>query len=163
MRPDNYIRIGRHIGIPAPLADVLSAIGSYQSVSSGALWVPDIPSRPTPVPTFWTVDAAIVDRFIQTIAQLQHGYMMREYPSPTDTTGRPFISTRLITDGDLVRVKVHNQETTPAEVFLRVVAGDFLSGQPDNMTHCNAMDFIDPRALIGTYLRGYVMNPFRNT
>lgn len=160
-RPDHYVRISRHVGLPAPIADTLHSIGYYLSPSSGAYFMPAVPARAAQPEPFWTVDTALMDQWVNTIAQLESSYMMREYPSPSDTGFRPWISARLETHNATRRVMIHNTETSLADAFSRLVNDDVFTGQPENMTQTIGIDFVEMSTLRSEYMRSYVLHPFR--
>lgn len=89
VRPDHYVRIARNIQLPAPLAETLSAIGSFHSAADGMIYHAVQPARAANPENWWAVDNDLILNWSKAIGRLSHQYVMSEFPSFTDYADRP--------------------------------------------------------------------------
>lgn len=158
-RPENYIRINRGILMPAPLADALHALGSFDSTHTGRLHNIVQPARAANPENFWNVDNAIVRRWIQTVNYAERAYVMKEYPSQRETTGRPIVLTYRQTRGQRTRIQALTNEPTLSDGFLRLVNDDLFAAHDrytvDNCALNMTMEMNEAN-IRGKYIAGYV-------
>lgn len=157
MRPDHFIRLNRNIAVPAPLADLLFAIGSHHCPADGVIYEMIPPDRPAAPPNFWTTDAAIVANWQLACNRMQHLFTMKEYPAMTDFKERPIMLTsRIVIDDDYARIVAHRNTPTPADAMLRLIHDElFVAPLPGEDGHLRMCDILHIAQLRGEYLRSY--------
>lgn len=166
IRPEHYVRIDRSILVPAPLSDLMSAIGSFDSHSRGVTYHVTPPARAAQPPDWWTVDDNVVTLWVRLMHRMKHLYLMREYPSPADFDSRPLalttIRTELVNNQVAARaVYAYTNEPTPADALVRFVNDDMYENA-HGITQANCGYIIVERshytAVVLSYIGSYVLN-----
>lgn len=159
VRPDNYVRIARNIEIPATLADLLHALGTFYSARTGLNHIISPPARPADVPNFWNVDNNSVRDWLATMILLNKSYIVREFPSQRETSDRPLALTfRQVTDNYTV-IKALTNEPRLTDGFIRLVNDDIFAAHARfDVNHCalNMTQRLNETAIRRTYINGYV-------
>lgn len=123
-RPNHFIRLGRNLELPAPLADLVYSIGRFHSHATGVVYDIAQPPRADPAPAYWDVDPLIVTFWQQSMARMRQAYTMREYPSPSEFDNRPLGLTTIQTANQLRSVRAYTNETSANDALIRFVNDD---------------------------------------
>lgn len=156
-RADHFIRITRNMVVPAPLADLLYAIGSYYDPNEGVRHHIIPPARPAEPEPWWTIDNAILGQWDLCINRMQDAFVMKEFPSPSNYEGRPLFQTSIDDTADGRAIRARYRGPTPADAYLRAV-NDELFADPYPIADC-AFSIVEPTNrvhIIHEYLRKYV-------
>lgn len=162
VRPTEYIRLNRSIVLPATLADVVHALGSFFSTVTGRTHFIAPPARPAPPEEFWTVDSNIVRDFIATTQYMNPCFIMKEYPSQRETDARPIMLTYRLTQNARMRIKALTNEPRLSDAFIRMVNDDlFVAHGRFSAASCslNMTPDLTPSTIRGRYIAGYVTRP----
>lgn len=120
-RADHFVRLTRNLLLPAPLADVLYALGSYFDPIAGTTHHIVPPTRAAEPPNWWTIDNAILRDWTNLVIDMAPFFIMKEYPGPSDIESRPIMLTSLNDIGNVRTVKIYNSGPRPSDVKLRFV------------------------------------------
>lgn len=157
-RPAHFVRLGRNIELPAPLADLLYSIGRFHSNTNGVIYDIAQPARADPPPPFWDVNPNIVTAWQQSMARMRNAYTMREYPSPNEFDKCPLGLTVIQDVGNLRSVRSYTNETSMNDALIRFVNDD-LFDTPAHMTfancHLRVVEGLERTSVMSHYVAGY--------
>lgn len=161
VRPAHFVRMTRNIMVPAPIADLLYSLGNFHSKANGVRYVISQPDHPAQPPAWWQLDADDVPLWNQVIGRVQHAYVMREFPSPTDYANHPLILTNVQTANNLRSVKSLTNEAQMSDGFLAFVNGPIFNQVAPNDyagSHLRIVESLYVPTVLSEYVRGYVTN-----
>lgn len=172
-KEDEHLDIDETIIMPAPLADTVSALGSFDSTASGHIHhiipppVPLVNRVPVQEP-YRVIDDEILCDWSQVCARMQHHYTMKTMPDPDDYEKRPIVLTYVEqtqapvahTKPRLIRIKSYTNEPTPNEALIRTVNDDlFVSANEWTASRCSfyMTPTINQQQITATYVGAYVL------
>lgn len=128
--PSDYIKLNRGILVPAPLSDILKALGTFRSQSTGAYYVATPPAHPADSPDWWILDRHALEGWVLIMTRMARYYLMRAFPSKTDVQGRSVLLTAIKDENAFRSVKSLTNEARPIDGYLRLVTDDLF--EPDD-------------------------------
>lgn len=138
-RAAHFIRLYTNFFIPKPLYDLMSAIGSgYDGADGCHYYMSPVAQPATNPPSYWTIDAAILNNYIQFTRRMAFLYHHVEFPSSNDFEGRAIGCTRVqVHDDGLHSVLSSTPNPTPTDGLLRMMNPDaFLTGEVPDIAFC---------------------------
>lgn len=157
---ENFIRVMRNLPIPAPLADLLYALGQLHSRALGTIYDLVPPAKPAQAEPWWTLDQDILSQWCLTLSRMSHQYMMKEFPSPVEYKDRALVMTA-IHDVPLTHmrsVRAYTNEPTAADGFLRFVNDDlFTNARPYDQCDLRIVEGLERLSILQTYAGSYVL------
>lgn len=125
LRAPNFIHVSRTTLVPAPLGDLLYAIGSFHSRSNGAIidMIPPERDADNPAP-WWQVENDMYFNYCLFCARMQNKYIFYEFPKPHDYEGRTICLTTIHDENGLRTVRAKTNEPTPSDALIRHVNDD---------------------------------------
>lgn len=142
LRPDNFIRIGRNLILPAPLGDLLHCMGWIHSTHTGHSYNLIPPARAQNEQGIWVVDNAILAQWSQLMGRMTALYTTKEYPSPLTCKDAPLVLTMPHIENNIAHVRSWTPEPRIPEALVRIVNDDLFApyivtfeGCGWNMTH----------------------------
>lgn len=172
-KEDDNLDLDETLIMPAPLADTVSALGSFDSAVTGH--VHHIIPPPIPIVNgsevsepFRQLDDEILCDWSQVCARMQHHYSMKTMPDPNDYEKRPIVLTTVEetqaavahSKPRLIRIKSYTNEPTPNEAIIRTVNDDlFVSENEWQARRCSfyMTPTINQQQIIATYVGAYVL------
>lgn len=154
LRSDNYIRLNRNIAIPGPLADLLYALGSYHSTRLGIRYHLIPPVRGVQPQDWYAINAGMLARWEQTTLMLQDYFVMKEYPTMSDTTGKPLMLTAIDEVGPTRRIRSFTSETKPSDAYIRFLNDDVFGNGAIQFADCHLImtDYLNVATIRSSYL-----------
>lgn len=162
LRPQHYVRLNRSLELPAPLADLLSALGQYTSVAKGYKFNLSSPAQPVDqIPAWWATNANIIAAWDATMAQLNGQYQLKEYPSFINCTDGAIQLCATRRANNFVEVKAYTNEPRLTDGYLAAVNDDLFEENPiltfDNC-HLIMTERLQNTTIRRQYVRGYIVN-----
>jgi hypothetical protein len=158
-RANHFVRLIRNILLPAPLADLLYSLGSFDDPTSGITYHVNPPDQPAVPQPWWTVDPAILATWITMTHRMAPFFTMKEFPSVRDYDGRPLMLTAIQDANNLRSVKALTNQPTPADGLIRFVNDNlFLNGAQYEYCHLRMTEPMLLAHVRYDYLRDYVLN-----
>lgn len=154
--------------IPAPLADLLTAIGSFESKVTGHEHH-IVPPAYVEADNHWLIDDEIFIEWQQTCARLQHHYTMKVFPAEHESEHRP-IALTFIEEVQaavqhqrprLIRIKAYTNEPTPTDALLRSVNDDLFLEHGEwtvGNSHLYMSPAFNQQQVVSTYVGSYVLD-----
>lgn len=119
-RHARHIRFGTDVVIPRPLADLLTALGKYQSSWNGIIYhvVPPVIDDAN-IPDWVNVDHNLMARFQRFMNRLDSLYQMSELPRRTDFLGTPlmFVGVNDTNNNTMRAVKAASAEVRMTDAY----------------------------------------------
>lgn len=161
IRADHFIRISRSTIVPAPLGDLLYAIGSYSSKATGRMIDMTPPAREAVVPNWWALDNDIFANYSLFCARMSNKYRFYEFPKPQDFLGRSICLTTIADANGLREIRALTNEVTTSDVLIRTVNNDLFTAN-DWLVYNNCRLVITQARHITSvrmnYIRSYVID-----
>lgn len=176
----NRLDLPRTIITPAPLADLLTGLGQYDSVVTGHTHHIIPPTKPAvAVPEFWDINDDNIDDWQRLCARTQHLYNMKITPDILDNEKRPLTLTfreeelaPLAANADpgeipqptgYYRIKAYTNEPNDNDALIRMVNDELFNLQQHNdFTVENSAFYMTPRVrrrqIVQTYVGAYVLD-----
>lgn len=145
--------------VPAPLHDLLKALGRFES-DSGLIHDVSPGKPPEELPDYWTYDAKLMNLWSLTMGRIRLIYDVREYPVPTDYFGLPLQLVKLKDTDKKRTVKSWSHETTPECTILTVIheelfgAHEYITFDNCALTLCVA---VRREQLVAEYVGSYTL------
>lgn len=164
-RVPNYLDLDSTTNIPAPLADVLTTLGSYESQATGHHHHIITPERPENWHnTYWQVDDDLITEWTQLCNRVQHHYTMKCFPKEDDYEKRPIMLTtreqQQAPRNTHVRIKAYTNEPQQNDALIRTVNDDLFEAAGE-WTAQNCHYYMTPalrtNQVVQTYIGGYVL------
>lgn len=158
-RPEHYVRVSRTVNLPAPLADLLHALGSFYSHHTGRQHNITQPARAAAPPNWWNVDQALLRDWMATTTYMNKVYVMKEYPSQRETEAKPIVLTFKQTVGTKTRIKALTNEPTLSDGFIRLVNNELFTAHDRFTADICALNMtmdLNENNIRGRYVAGYV-------
>lgn len=158
-RATNFIRVGHQIPVPAPLADLTFALGSYFCPANGITYDVVPPVKGNDPPNWWEIDLPMLNRWNRTCARMKDLYHMREFPTMTDWNDKP-LSLCVVTDDDtpLRTVKSPVTGATPTDSLIALVNNQLFNPQVAALNNCHIslVESVNYEIVAGEYVASYV-------
>lgn len=166
----NKLDINSTTIVPAPLADIATALGSYDSTVTGHthhIVPPAIQAENAP--PYANVDDELITEWTQLCSRQQHHYTMKVFPEHNESENRPLVLTYVEETQALVqhskprkiRIKAYTNEPTPTDALLRSVNDD-LFREEGEWTAINCSFYMTPSfnqtQVIDSYVGAYVLD-----
>lgn len=124
IRHANFIRIGRQIPLPAPLADLCHATGHFNSAATGHHYHVNPPAAPAAPEPWRQVNNNLVALWTRELQRCAPNYQMKEFPAPNQCADRPLMLTTQFVENDFSIVKAWTNEPKPTDGYIRTVNND---------------------------------------
>lgn len=158
-RSEHFIRVMRNLPIPAPLADLLYALGQHHSRALGTIYDMVPPARAAVPEPWWIMDPNILDHWCLLCARMSKLYMMKEFPAPSEYKDRALAMTSIHDDGPLRSVKSLTNEPTPADGYLRFINDEILVNPfPFANSQLRIVEGLERRSILYSYVGAYVLD-----
>lgn len=167
VRANHFIDLDSTTIVPAPLADLLSQIGSFESNATGHHHHIIAPERPAAYQnTYWEVDEDLLSDWSALCARTQHHYAMKCFPKEDDYEKRPIVLTYIENQpapraDTHVRIKAYTSEPQANDALIRLVNDDIFAARNDEFTAGNSHYYMTPSVqrnqVLNTYVGGYVL------
>lgn len=166
-RPNDYVKIGRTIKLPAPLADLLYSLGHFDSVATGHRHHLVPPAKGATPADWWTKDDSIISKWSTFCDRMQTFYQMREYPAVSTAVDKPMM---LCTRSDQtvprpqgeVNVNACTNEPNPAEALVFALHDPVFDVDP-HFCHANTALTMTPNLYLINlqmqYVESYILAP----
>lgn len=176
MRHPDRLDLPNTIVVPAPLADTLTAIGSFESNVTGHHHHIIPPKKTEKLKAYYAIDDEMFDEWAVLCHRCQHHYEMKAIPSETETDRRPLMLTfreeETMADPDdenarittgYMRIKAYTNEPMQTEALMRLVCDELFAPQAGNdFTVTNSAFYMTPRVrrnqIVSTYVGAYVLD-----
>lgn len=158
-RPDNFVRLIRNIMMPAPLADLLYSLGSFYSPATGFDHHLTPPARAAQPPNWWSIDAAVLRNWDHLTLTMAKHYVMKEYPSQRETSGRPLVLTIRQPIGQFLQIKAFTNEPRLNDAFINLVNDELFASPARYVVDNAALNMTNPlraATIRGQYVASYV-------
>lgn len=161
-RAPHRIVLNRVVHVPAPLNDLLHAIGSFTSKSSGfTIHVIPPPFTP-PDQGWWYVDSDLVNRWCTMMHRMSKLYTIAEFPSVTDYEDRPLPTLLIEDDDDDIRsVYSFTDEPSPTDNIIRFVNDEMFDPANHVTVQQSSYLLVDHEyrpTIIANYVGSYVIS-----
>lgn len=158
-RSEHFVRVMRNLLIPAPLADLLYALGQHHSRALGTIFDMIPPARPAVPQPWWTMDPLILDHWCLMCARMSKQFMMKEFPAPSEYKDRAIAMTSIQDAGNLRSVKSLTNEPTPADGYLRFVNDEILIAPfPFANSQLRIVEGLERPSILYSYVGAYVLD-----
>jgi hypothetical protein len=163
IRSDGFVRIGRNLVVPGPLADLLHSIGFFHSKVDGKVHHTIPPPKPTPPEAWYTTNPTIIQKYIREMARISPVYVMKEFPAMNQCADKPMMLTMKRETQNLGIVKAWTKEPKLTDAFVRL-CNDNLYKPHKYMTYENSsltmtQELYIPQ-VINHYVGSYVINTY---
>lgn len=157
-RADHFVRLTRNLLLPAPLADLLYALGSYYDPLAGMTYHIVPPTRAADPPNWWTIDNAILREWTNMVTDMMPYFTIKEYPGISDYEGRPIMLTSINDVGLLRTVKLYKSGPRPSDAKIRFVNDEiFNNPHPYNQCRLIATETLNLAAARDEYVSSYCL------
>lgn len=129
-RPVGFVRLGRQLPLPGPLADLCHSLGYVHSNATGHNY--HIIPPPAPVqPEAWRqVDNNIINLWNREMNRVSPLYTMKEFPALNQCADRPLCLTQINVEDDQAIVKAWTNEPKATDAFVRMANDDLFEAHP---------------------------------
>lgn len=168
VKPEHRLDINPTNVVPAPLADISTALGSFQSAVTGH----DhhiIPPAFAENDDLWDIDDELFNDWQILCSRIQHHYKMKIPPAEFESDHRPIALTYVAETRAavqhirprMIRIKAYTNEPTPTDALLRSVNDDLFI-EEDEWSYNHAHLFMSPEfnqlQVVNTYVGSYVLD-----
>lgn len=136
-RHANFVRLGRQVPLPAPLADLCHTLGYYHSAADGHMYHLNPPAQPAQPEPWRAVEAQLLALYVREMQRVSVEYTMKEFPAPNQCADRPLLLTTRNEVNDFVIIKAWTNEPKPVDAYIRAVNPDLIQAHA-YITHANA-------------------------
>lgn len=160
-RPAGFVRLGRQIPIPGPLADLLHSIGHFHSNATGHNYhviPPPAPVAPEPWRAVNNDLLALWNREMHRVSPL---YTMKEFPAMNQCGERPLVLTTRQLANDVGIIKAWTNEPKQTDAFVRLANDDLFQEHPFiNFANCSLTmtGAIFTPGFVNDYAGSYILN-----
>lgn len=123
-RPVGFVRLGRQLPIPGPLADLLHSIGHFHSNANGFNYHVIPPAAPVAPEAWRQVDANILALWNREMNRVAPLYTMKEFPAMNQCGERPLCLTLRQVQENVGIIKAWTNEPKPTDAFIRMANDD---------------------------------------
>lgn len=167
--PANLLEMDNTTIVPAPLADLLSALGTFTSDVTGHHHHIIPVARPAKdTPAFWGYDDELLHQWSILCGRMQHLYSMKVFPEDNDVDKRPLTLTMVHTPirvegqvGPLLRrIKAYTDEPTANDALIRAVNDNLFTEEGEwtaNLSHLIMTPLFNVNQVVDTYVSSYVL------
>ena len=127
IRPEHYLhRLSTwSILVPAPLAELLYSLGTFNDVHRGIVYHMVPPEKGASAPNWWTVDLDLLQNFLRTMMCIQDlEFPVKEFPSPLDYKGRAIARTTNSFRNEMYSEVGSIYSSTPSDGMIGVLKPD---------------------------------------
>ncbi len=124
LRPPNFLHLANTIPVPAPLGDLLFAIGGFESCTTGLHLHLVPPNIPVNNPPAWSrlPTAETLNNWFMTMTKLSPLYVLRETPPAHQYMGAPLgLLGRNVNAVNRVTINSISSEPTYKDAYIRIV------------------------------------------
>lgn len=136
-RHTNFVRLGRQLPLPAPLADLCHTLGYHHSAADGHMYHVVPPAQPNEPEDWRTVHHATLALYVREMQRVSIEYTMKEFPAPNQCADRPLLLTTRNEANNQVIIKSWTNEPKPVDAYIRAVNPDLFDAHA-YITHANA-------------------------
>lgn len=129
-RPVGFVRLGRQIPIPGPLADLCHTIGHFHSNVTGHNYHIIPPAAPVQPEAWRQVDNNILNVYCREMNRVSPLYTMKEFPAMNQCGEKPFVLTTRQVANDVGIIKAWTNEPKPTDAFVRLANDDLFEAHP---------------------------------
>lgn len=160
-RHANFVRVGRQVPLPGPLADLMHAVGFHHSHADGHMYHVVPPAAPAQPEAWRAIDQGILNLWTRELSRASPLYTIKEFPAMNQCADRPLCLTLKHEVNNLAHIKAWTNEPAPTDAYIRAVNDDlfaahaFINFDNASLTMTHQLDVTTLRA---QYAGSYVIN-----